>query len=55
MQRASQGGAGGEAAIVLAYRTEFLTVQGELKELDIAATDRKCSTSWRSISEQAVR
>ena len=55
IQRASQGGAAGEAAIALAYRTEFLTVQGELKELEIAATNRKCNMSWRSISEQAVR
>ena len=55
MQRASQGGAGGEAAIALAYRTEFLTVQGELRELEIAAPDRKCRTPWRSISDQAVR
>lgn len=55
IERASQGGAAGEAAIALAYRTEFLTVQDELKELDIAATNRKCSMPWRSISEQAVR
>ena len=55
IERASQGGAGGEVAIALAYRAEYLTVQGELKELDIAATNRKCGTPWRSVSEQAVR
>ena len=54
MDRAGRG-PGGEVAIALAYRTEYLTVQGELKELDAAATEKKCGTPWRSISEQAVR
>lgn len=54
MQKAAQG-PGGEVAIALAYRTEYLTVQGELKELETAAAVKKCNMPWRSISEQAVR
>lgn len=55
MQKAASGGVGGEVAIALAYRTEYLTVQGELKELEAAATEKKCATPWRPISGQAVR
>lgn len=54
MHKAAQG-PGGEVAIALAYRTEYLTLQGEMKELDAAAAEKKCGTPWRSISEQAVR
>jgi hypothetical protein len=54
MQKASQG-PGGELAIALAYRTEYITVQGELKELESAAATKKCNTPWRPISEQVVR
>jgi hypothetical protein len=54
IQKAGQG-PGGEVAIALAYRTEYLTVQGELNELEAAATAKKCNMPWRSISGQVVR
>lgn len=54
MDKAAQG-AGGELAIALAYRNEYLSVQGELRELEAAAADKNCSIPWRTASERAVQ
>lgn len=54
MDKAAQG-PGGEVAIAVAYRGEYLTVQGNLRELEAAAVDKNCKMPWRTISEQAVR
>ncbi len=54
MDKAAQG-PGGELAIAMAYRNEYLTVQGNLRELEAAAVEKNCKMPWRTVSEQAVR
>jgi hypothetical protein len=54
MEKAAQG-PGGEFAITVAYRNEYLVTQGNLRELEAAAVEKKCKMPWRTISEQAVR
>ncbi len=54
IDKAAQG-AGGQVAIVLAYRNEYLEVQGSLRELEAAAVDKNCKTPWRTDSERAVQ
>lgn len=54
IDKAAQG-PGGELAIALAYRGEYLTVQGNLRELEAAAVEKNCKMSWRTISERAVQ
>jgi hypothetical protein len=54
MDKAAQG-PGGELAIALAYRGEYLTTQGNLRELEAAAVDKGCKMPWRTESERAVR
>jgi len=54
MDKAAQG-PGGELAITLAYRNEYLTTQGNLRELEAAAVDKNCKMPWRTDSERAVR
>jgi hypothetical protein len=54
MEKAGQG-PGGELAITLAYRGEYLTTQGNLRELEAAAVEKKCKMPWRTESERAVR
>jgi hypothetical protein len=53
MDKAAQG-PGGALANTLAYRNEYLTAIGELKELEKAALAKKCETPWRSISDGAM-
>ena len=54
MDKAAQG-PGGELAIAMAYRGEYLSVQGNLRELEAAAVEKNCKMPWRTVSEQAVR
>lgn len=54
MDKAAQGG-GGEFAIAVAYRGEYLTVQGNLRELEAAAVRKGCAMPWRTLSERAVQ
>jgi hypothetical protein len=54
MTKAS-GGPGGEFVNALAYRAEFLSVQGDLKEIEIAAQSKNCKQRMRAISDGAVR
>lgn len=54
MEKAAQGPGGG-LAIAVAYRNEYLVTQGNLRELEAAAVEKKCKMPWRTISEQAVR
>jgi len=54
MDKAGQG-AGGQIAIAVAYRSEYLAVQGELRELEAAAVEKNCKMPWSPISERAVQ
>jgi hypothetical protein len=54
MDKAAQG-PGGEMAITLAYRGEYLTVQGNLRELEAAAVEKNCKMPWRTDAERAVQ
>ena len=53
MDKAAQG-PGGAVANALAYRNEYLTVLGELKELENTALAKKCDMPWRTISERSM-
>ena len=53
MERSEQG-VGGAFVNILAYRTEYLTVRGELMQMERAASAKNCA-SFHSISDQAVR
>lgn len=48
-------GPGGEFVNALFYKAEFLTVQGELKEMENAAAAKKCKQRMRADSDSAVR
>ena len=53
MERA-EAGAGGALASALAYRSEYVSVRGELKLLQQVAVEKKCELSqWKS--EKAIR
>lgn len=54
MDKAAQG-PGGELAIALAYKSEYIVTQGNLRELEAAAVDKNCAMPWRTESERAVR
>jgi hypothetical protein len=54
IDKAGQG-PGGELAITLAYRGEYLTTQGNLRELEAAAVEKNCKMPWRTESERAVQ
>jgi hypothetical protein len=54
IDKAAQG-PGGELAIALAYRNEYLTTKGNLRELEAAAVEKNCQITWRTESERAVR
>lgn len=54
MTKAS-GGPGGEFVNALAYRAEFLSVQGDLKEIENAANAKNCKQRMRAISDGVVR
>ncbi|MGE3144473.1 MAG: hypothetical protein AB7K35_02685 [Pseudorhodoplanes sp.] len=48
-------GPGGELVNALAYRSEYLSVQGDLKEMEVAAESKNCKQRMRAISDTAVR
>jgi hypothetical protein len=49
MDRARQG-TGGAAISVVAYQTDYVTAQEELKVLDMTLRVKKCKTDWQSDS-----
>lgn len=53
MDKSAQG-PGGAVANALAYRNEYLTALGDLKQLENAALAKKCEMPWRSISERSM-
>ncbi len=54
MRRAEQG-PGGALASTLAYKTDYAMVQGDLREIEISAVDKKCPITHRAVSEGVVR
>jgi starvation-inducible outer membrane lipoprotein len=48
-------GPGAEFVNAVAYKAEFLTVQGELKEMENAAAAKKCKQRIRADSDSVVR
>ncbi|MGD9923951.1 MAG: hypothetical protein AB7V13_21300 [Pseudorhodoplanes sp.] len=54
MQRAKEG-AGGDLVIAVAYRNEYNITQGDLREIEISGAEKRCSLTFRSVSERAVR
>jgi len=53
MSKASQGAAG-DLVNTMAYRSEYLATQGQLKQLEQMAVDKKCDMPWRSISDRSM-
>jgi hypothetical protein len=53
IDRAEAGG-GGALVSTIAYRNDYLTVRGELKQLEATAVDKKCEVSWKSVSERSM-
>ncbi len=53
MAKASAG-AGGGVVNVLAYRNEYLANQGQLKQLEQTAVEKKCDMPWRSVSDRSM-
>ena len=53
MERSEQG-VGGAFVNILAYRTEYLTVRGELMQLEGAASAKNCG-SFYSIGDRALQ
>ena len=54
MTRAASG-PGGELVNSIAYRSEYLTVKGELEELQITAREKKCREALVPQSGQVIR
>lgn len=54
MEKANRG-VGGELVVAIAYRSEYLTVKGELEELERAANQKNCRGSLRAVSDGAIR
>ncbi len=48
IQKARQGGAGGEVAIALAYQTEYTTVLGDLREVELSGAERNCVLKYKT-------
>jgi hypothetical protein len=53
MEKAAKG-TGGGVVNTLAYRSDYLSVKGDLKELETAAIEKKCEMRWRSVSERSM-
>ena len=51
----SASGPGGELVNAIAYRSEYLTVKGEIEELEITANAKNCRQSVRAISDGVIR
>lgn len=54
MAQAEQG-AGGGLVNTLAYESDYLTVRGELKQLELEADEKNCPKTWRSQSDRSIR
>jgi hypothetical protein len=54
MQKARQA-AGGELAVAIAYQSEYNTVRGDLREIELAGTGRNCVLKYRTARERAVQ
>jgi len=54
MEKASRG-PGGEAVIATMYRPEYLTVKGELEELELMANKKNCRNALKSQSDAAIQ
>lgn len=53
MSRAEKG-SGGAVVNALAYRTEYLETQGQLKQLEQTALDKRCDMPWRAQSDRSM-
>jgi hypothetical protein len=53
MGKASEG-AGGALVNTMAYRSEYLAMQGQLKQLEQMAVEKKCDMPWRSVSDRSM-
>ena len=54
MDKAAQGPGGG-IAVAVAYKTDYTMLQGDLREIEIAALNKNCPLKHRPISGQIVR
>jgi hypothetical protein len=54
MEKASRGPAG-EAVNATVYRPEYLTVKGELEELELMAQKKNCRNALKSQSDSAIQ
>jgi hypothetical protein len=54
MEKASRG-PGGEAVIATMYRPEYLTVKGELEELELMANKKNCRNALKSQSDAVIQ
>jgi hypothetical protein len=53
MSKAEQG-SGGAVVNALAYRSEYLETQGQLKQLEQMALEKRCDTPWRAQSDRSM-
>jgi hypothetical protein len=53
MDKSAQG-PGGAVANALAYRNEYLTAVGDLKQLENVALTKKCDMPWRPLSDRSM-
>jgi hypothetical protein len=51
----AEKGAGGAVVSVIAYKSEYLAAQDELKVIDATARDKKCKTPENWSSTSAIR
>jgi hypothetical protein len=54
IEKASRG-TGGELIIATVYRPEYLTVKGELQELELMANQKNCRNALRTQSDGAIQ
>jgi hypothetical protein len=54
MEKASRG-PGGEVVIATMYRPEYLTVKGELEELELMANKKNCRNALKSQSDAVIQ
>ncbi len=51
----AKSGPGGELAVALAYQNEYNIAKSDLREIELAGTEKRCNLKFRSVSERAVR
>jgi len=54
IEKASRG-PGGELIVASVYRPEYLTVKGELQELELMANQKNCRNALRTQSDGAIQ